>query len=168
MVLAARFRVSFNAKPGLPKVSDPGEGIGQVKIYADQAVGAAVGFIAIGALCLWFLNEGTDPLTVAAVGIATLVVGASAFIVGLGRWQRSRPADLARATRGFPWRKFSTGNAVGVGFLFLFAVQGWNTASIEFAAALVLGLGNAGFLLQWLIQRKIASGTGQGANGPAA
>jgi hypothetical protein len=109
-----------------------------------------------------------DTTLVLLVGSFSWVLFTAAYLVRMNRLERRRAQQLEESGRGFPWRRFAYGGAVGVAFMGVFALDGWDKASLAFAAILIFGIGTVGSVVEWLIQRRIASRPGPDAGSPAS
>jgi hypothetical protein len=130
-----------------------------MKLHADSVSTYCIGLTVGVAYGLWVVHQGMDTTVVLTAGCLSWVVFTAAYVVRMKRLERKRAQRLEESRRGFPWRRFAYDGAVGVAFMGLFAVDGWDKASLEFAAILIFGIGTVGFAVEWLIQRVQLSST---------
>ncbi|HEV2348653.1 MAG TPA: hypothetical protein VG028_02295 [Terriglobia bacterium] len=124
-----------------------------MKLHADSLSTYCISLTVGVAYGLWVVHQGMDTTVVLTAGCAWWVIFTAAYLVRMKRMERKRARQLEESRQGFPWRRFANGGAVGVAFIGLFAVDGWDKASLEVAAILIFGIGTAGFVVEWLIQR---------------
>jgi hypothetical protein len=109
-----------------------------------------------------------DPTIAIGVGLITFIISAVAILLSQDKWEGTRARQLEESKRGFPWRRFAYGNIYVVVLMGMFVIDGWSRASLEIGGVLIFGVGNAVSVVQWLIQRRIASRAGlDGDNHPA-
>jgi len=131
-----------------------------VKLHADSLSTYCISLTVGIAYGLWVVHQGMDTKLVLGVGSFAWVVFTGAYLVRMKRMERKRARQLEESRQGFPWRRFAYDGVVGVAFVGLFAVDGWDKTSLELAAILIFGIGTSGFVVEWLIQRRIANHAG--------
>lgn len=99
---------------------------------------------------VWLIYGGTPLSAALFVYFLSLVFCSGAFVL---RWLRfmdkPQPSVVGRAF--LP--KLLLGNAVGLGFMVMFYLQGQSQAELELAGILIFVGGNVGFFLEWLWQK---------------
>ena len=124
-----------------------------MKLHADYVFTYCISLMVGVVYGLWVVHQGMDTTLVLSVGCFSWALFTAAYLVRMNRLERRRAQQLEESRRGFPWRRLAYGGAVGVGFMGLFAVEGWDRASLELAGVLIFGIGTVGSVVEWLIQR---------------
>jgi uncharacterized membrane protein (DUF4010 family) len=127
-----------------------------MKMHSDWVFSITLAYMAAAAYLLWLVHQGMDPTLAVAAGLATVAITGATILLSLSKWESKRAQQLEESRRGFPWRRFASGNALGVGFVAIFAASGTGMAELKLDAALIFGIANAGAIVQWLMQRRAA------------
>lgn len=138
-----------------------------MKLGADQILDYPLVLIVMIVCGLWLASEGEEMTNVIAIVAFSTVVMVVGLTIGLIRIEPAKRAQqLRKARQGFPWGKFASGNAVLGGVMSLVALHGLFRPTWGLDAVLLV-VGNAAFVAQWLLQRRLARLAGYGARNSA-
>lgn len=127
-----------------------------MKMHGEWLFSIVLGYMIFAAFLLLQVYQGTDPLGALAVGLVAGGICAVVIVLSLPKWERMRSKQLEESNRGFPWRRFASGNACLVGVMGLLIADGWNGTSLEWGAVVLFCLGNTMVVVQWLMLRREA------------
>jgi hypothetical protein len=127
-----------------------------MKMHGDWVFSITVMYMVMAAMVLWQLQEGMDPVAAIGIGIGAGVFVGIVIVLSLPKWERMRAKQLEELKRGFPWRRFASGNGFAAAIVAMLAAGGSSRGTLEFDAALIFGIGNAAMVVQWLMQRRAA------------